>query len=93
MVNSTCEPLFSKLDTPPRRLAAGSGIIWGWTRDMAGGQLMNVPRVRFTVRWIMVAVAVVAVGLGVRAQLARWHQLKRSYEIRALSLGRSVAAF
>jgi hypothetical protein len=54
---------------------------------------MNVPRVRFTVRWIMVAVAVVAVGLGVRAQLARWHQLKWSYEIRALRLGRSVAYF
>jgi hypothetical protein len=52
---------------------------------------MGVPRVRFTVRWMMVAVAVVAMGLGVRAQLARWRSLARSYEIRALRLGRSVA--
>jgi hypothetical protein len=31
MVNSTCEPLIANLDTPPRRPAAGSGIILGWT--------------------------------------------------------------
>jgi hypothetical protein len=54
---------------------------------------MRVPRVRFTVRWMMAAVAVVAMGLGVRAQLARWHQLARYYEIRAGRLRRSVATF
>jgi hypothetical protein len=54
---------------------------------------MRVPRVRFTVRWIMAAVAVVAIGLGVRTQLAHWHQLARSYDITARRLGRLVAAF
>jgi hypothetical protein len=31
---------------------------------------MRLPRLRFTVRWLMAAVAVVAIALGVRAQLA-----------------------
>jgi hypothetical protein len=54
---------------------------------------MRVPRVPFTVRWIMAAVAVVAFALGARAQLARWHQLARYYEIGAGRLRRSVATF
>ena len=54
---------------------------------------MRVPRVRFTVRWIMAAVAVVAIGLGVRAQLARWHQLAWYYEIEARKTRRCVAQF
>lgn len=54
---------------------------------------MHVPRVRFTVRRMMVAVAVVAMGLGTHAQLARWNQLARLYQIRALRLGRFVALF
>ena len=52
---------------------------------------MRLPRIRFTVWRVMAAVAVVAVGLGVHAQLARWRQLARSYEIRARRLDRWVA--
>jgi hypothetical protein len=44
---------------------------------------MRLPRVRFTLRRLMVAVAVVAVVLGARAQLARWAERRRHYEIMA----------
>jgi hypothetical protein len=51
---------------------------------------MRLPRIRLTVRRMMVAVAVVAVGLGVRSQLARWRQMARFYEISAARLDRIV---
>jgi hypothetical protein len=54
---------------------------------------MRLPRVRITVQWMMAAVAVVAMGLGVRAQLARWHQLAWYYEIEASKTRRCVAQF
>jgi hypothetical protein len=54
---------------------------------------MRSRRVRFTVRRMMVAVAVVAVGLGIRAQLARRHKWSRFYEIKAARLERSVTAY
>ena len=53
--------------------------------------VMKLPRVRFTVRRMMVVVAVVAIGLGVHGQLARWRQLARDYEIAAARLKVTVA--
>ena len=54
---------------------------------------MKPSLVRFTVRRIMVAVAVVALGFGICAQVGRWHRLARFYEIRAGRSNRSVAGF
>jgi hypothetical protein len=66
---------------------------WIWGEIWQEAHVMRVPRVRFTVRWMMVAVAVVAMGLGVRAQLSRWQQLARYYAIEAGRLRRSVLTF
>jgi hypothetical protein len=41
----------------------------------------------------MVVVAAVAIGLGVRANLARWRQLARRYEITAARLDRVAELF
>jgi hypothetical protein len=51
---------------------------------------MKLTHVQFTVRRMMVAVAVVAMGLGIRAQIVHWNTLARSYEIRAARLDRLV---
>lgn len=42
---------------------------------------MRLPRVQFTVRMLMVVVAVSAVFLAARAQVARWEDKRRRYEI------------
>ena len=42
---------------------------------------MRLPRVQFTVRRLMVVVAVSAVFLAARAQVARWEDKRRRYEI------------
>ena len=51
---------------------------------------MKLPRVRFTVLQMMVAVAVVAISLAAPIQLARWRQLARFYATRAGRLDRIV---
>ena len=38
LLASTCEPLIANLDTPPRRPAAESGIIWDGLRRSSGQQ-------------------------------------------------------
>jgi hypothetical protein len=53
---------------------------------------MRIPCVRFTVRRMMIVVAVAAMLLGLRAKFARRHELARYYEIRALRLDRCAAS-
>jgi hypothetical protein len=42
---------------------------------------MRLPRVQFTLRRLMVVVAVAAVFLAARAEVARWEDKRRRYEI------------
>jgi hypothetical protein len=48
---------------------------------------MPIPRVRFTVRRMMVAVAIVAAVAGAAAASRRWSVLASAYHVKALYLG------